>query len=155
EAFRIETRESPLFTRDLVPPFAAIGSAWTSVAIAAPAAEVARAVAAEPGARLTIVNTPDEAVVAGPPEAVDRVVARVGAARTVPLTYDMVAHVPEIGAVRDAWRALHRRPTGRVPGMRFYAAATASWYHADADLCADAITLQALTTLDFPKLVDR
>src|SRR6185436_10035804 len=120
-----------------------------------PVESIARAVTAERGARLTIVNTPDEAVVAGEPAAVDRVLARLAGAIQVPLTYDMVAHCPEVGAVREAWRALHRRPTQPVPGVRFYTAAHDHTYEPDAESAADALTGQAMTTLDFRRVILR
>jgi acyl transferase domain-containing protein/3-hydroxymyristoyl/3-hydroxydecanoyl-(acyl carrier protein) dehydratase/1-acyl-sn-glycerol-3-phosphate acyltransferase len=155
-SFIVDTRGSALFTRGLVPPYEAIGTDWKSVAIAAPVDAVAKAVAAERGARLTIINTADEAVVAGEPAAVDRVVARIGVGRAMPLDYAMAAHCPELAAVRDAWYALHRRPTVDVPGVRFYTAANGGEsYRADADAAARAITAQALTTLDFPKVIER
>jgi acyl transferase domain-containing protein/3-hydroxymyristoyl/3-hydroxydecanoyl-(acyl carrier protein) dehydratase len=153
--FLEETRRSSIFTRDLVPPYAALGQDWTSVTVAAPAGRVADAVAAEPGARLIIINTAEECVVAGEPAAVDRVLALLGGVPAVRGSYDMAVHCPEVESVREAWRALHRRPTRLVPDVRFYSAGSDAWYQPDADSAADAITAQALTTVDFPRVIER
>jgi 3-hydroxymyristoyl/3-hydroxydecanoyl-(acyl carrier protein) dehydratase len=50
---------------------------------------------------------------------------------------------------------LHYRPTHDVPGVRFYSCATQDCYAATPDAAADAMTAQALGTVDFAATVER
>jgi acyl transferase domain-containing protein/3-hydroxymyristoyl/3-hydroxydecanoyl-(acyl carrier protein) dehydratase/1-acyl-sn-glycerol-3-phosphate acyltransferase len=161
-----ESRTGPLFNEALCGPFTALdavwtrrgvtGSRWASYALRAPVEKVCAALAGEPLAHLTIVNAADDCVIGGEAAACERVVAAVGRSRAMPLGYDLAAHAPELEEVRDAWWRLHLRPVQHVPGVRFYTNATnASYVVADSTQPADAITGQALRTLDFPKTIER
>jgi acyl transferase domain-containing protein/3-hydroxymyristoyl/3-hydroxydecanoyl-(acyl carrier protein) dehydratase/1-acyl-sn-glycerol-3-phosphate acyltransferase len=165
DAMVAETHRGTLFTRDLVGEFAAprqawarlgaAGTAWASFSVAAPVEQVRAALADEPLAHLTIVNTPDECVIGGEAAACARVIARLGAERALPLGYEMAAHCPEIEEVREAWWQLHRRETRDVPGVRFYTNATGSSFRPTPEAAADAITGQAVRTLDFPRVIEQ
>jgi acyl transferase domain-containing protein len=102
-----------------------------------------------------IVNAPRDCVIGGEDSACRRVVDRLGGARARPLGYDIAVHCPEIENFRDAWWRLHHRPTRQVEGVRFYTHATRSAYHPDAQSAADALTGQAMGTVDFPALIER
>lgn len=162
------SRTGTAFTQDLVAPFNAARQAWqrqgladadsrtwASYVVAAPLAEVKAALALEPLAHLTIINTVQDCVIGGEAAACARVVQRLGQARTLPLGYDMAAHCPEVEEIRDAWWQLHHRAVQDVPGVRFYTNATGQWFTPTSANAADAITGQAVDTLDFTRTVEQ
>jgi acyl transferase domain-containing protein len=160
-----ESQAGSAFTEDLVGPFEAprrawhclglAGTGWASHVVAASVEDVKAALRDEPLAHLTIINTPEDCVIAGEAEACDRVVARLGRERSIPLGYDMVAHCPEVGEIRDAWWRLHHRAVTDMAGIRFYTNATGTHFRPTPEAAADAITAQALATLDFPRTVEQ
>ena len=164
-----ESRAGTTFTSDLVGAFdaprrawarlgehaASSSGAWTNYSVAAPAAQVLAALANEPLAHLTIVNAPGDCVIGGEAAACARVIEKLGRERALPLGYDMAAHCPEVEQVREAWWKLHRRAVANVPGVRFYTNANNTWYRPTPEAAADAITGQALHTLDFPKTIEQ
>ncbi|MCU0753542.1 MAG: 1-acyl-sn-glycerol-3-phosphate acyltransferase [Xanthomonadales bacterium] len=162
------SRSGTAFTRDLVAPFDAArrawrrqglanaaDSTWASHVVAAPLDEVKAALALEPLAHLTIINTAQDCVIGGEAAACARVVQRLGANRSVPLGYDMAAHCPEVREIRDAWWQLHYRNTQAVPGVRFYTNATGKSFTPSPAAAADAITGQAIDTLDFTRTIEQ
>ncbi|MBK6908315.1 MAG: beta keto-acyl synthase [Rhodocyclaceae bacterium] len=131
---------------------------WESYVVAAPVTEVRALLANEPLVRLTIINTADDCVIGGEAATCQRVVQKIGRERTLSLGYDMVAHCPEVGEIRDAWWALHHRAVSTAPdvrAIRFYTNATGRWYAPSSDAAAEAITGQALDTLDFPRTIEQ
>ena len=72
----------------------------------------------------------------------------------MPLRYELAAHCPEVEEIRDAWWQLHHRPVKDVPNVRFYTSSSNSWFKATSEAAADAITGQALRTLDFARTVE-
>ena len=52
----------------------------------------------------------------------------------------------------EQWRQIHSRTTYPVPGVRFYAHAWNSAYAPTRESAADALTQQALASLDFPAI---
>ncbi len=159
-----ETRSSELFRSVLTGECAAAraawatagvqGDGWQTFAVRATPEEARAALVGEPLARLTIINSPVDCVIAGEGAAVLRVVARLGAERAWSLGYDLIAHAPEIALVRDAWRALHRRATSPAP-VRYYSGGRDGAYAPTDDDAADAITAQAVDTLDFVRVIER
>jgi 3-hydroxymyristoyl/3-hydroxydecanoyl-(acyl carrier protein) dehydratase len=159
-----ESRAGTIFTRQLAGAFDAPrrawerlglrGETWANYIVSAPVARVRAALADEPLAHLTIINTPEDCVIGGEASSCERVLARLGRERALPLGYDIAVHCPELQEIHFEWRALHHRETREVPGVRFYTHATGSWFHPTADAAADAITGQAARTLDFPRLVE-
>lgn len=162
------SRTGTAFTEDLVGAFAAprrawkkLGLAgaetttWASYVIAAPVDEVKAALAGEPLAHLTIINSAEDCVIGGEASACARVVEKIGKERTLPLGYDMAAHCPEVEEIRDAWWQLHHRKVSDVPGVRFYTNATNTWFKPTSEAAADAITGQAVDTLDFTRTIEQ
>ena len=159
-----ESRGGTAFTSDLCGEFNAprrawerlgrSGSTWVNYIVAAPVAIVREALADEPLAHITIINTSDDCVIGGESEACARALERIGTHRALPLGYAMAAHCPEVEEISAAWWKLHHRDTRDVPGVRFYTNATNTWFRPTSKLAADAITGQALRTLDFTKTVE-
>ncbi len=126
---------------------------WATWTVLAPVEEVRAAVAAQKDVHLAIVHTQQDVVISGDAAGCDRVLSAVGRDRAVRLDYDLAVHVPEARAVWDAWWSLHSRPVTPRPDVRFYRSGTS--YTPSRDACADAITEQAMGTLDFRATVER
>lgn len=127
---------------------------WTNWEILAPEGEVEKAIQGEPMVHITIVNAPDDVIIGGRSDGCDRVIEKVGRKKAFFLNNNVVNHCPEIETYENEWRKLHRRPTRNVPGVRFYTAATCSYYHPTADKAAESILGMATRTLDFPQMIE-
>lgn len=127
---------------------------WTNWGLLAPKSEVEKAIQGEPKAHIIIVNTPDDIVIGGSSDACERVIEKVGRKNAYFLNNNVVNHCPEIKTYKKEWRKLHRRPTKKVPGVRFYTGATSAYYHPTADKAAASILGMATRTLDFPQMVE-
>ncbi|GIF63896.1 type I polyketide synthase [Asanoa ishikariensis] len=164
-AMSVDARASGLFTHDLGGDLRAVrrfwarhgitGQRWAGYLVSADAEQVRAMLADEAAVHLTAVCAPGTCVVAGEEEACAAFVARFDPASLIRIQYDLAAHAPELVEVRDRWHALHRRPTTSVPGIRFYRGATGQWYHPTEQTAADAITEQMLSTVDFPKVIQK
>ena len=165
DAMRREIDEAGIYTRELAGEFEAVRRAWgepsdtrvrwTSWRLLAPLDQVRRAVDAEPRVHLTIINAPGDCVIGGEPDGCDRVVDAVGRNRARPLGYDIAVHCPELGELEQTWRNIHRRATREVRGVRFYTHATIDHYRPSEQSACEALTGQALGTVDFPALIER
>ncbi len=155
---------STLFRSDLAGPSDAARRAWglsddepvdwVAGILAAPIAEIRRAVASIPRAYLLIVRTDDEAVVGGRGEAVRRLASAVGA-RLHPLPTVSTLHCEVAREVAGPYRELHLLPTSPPPGVRFYSGAGGRSYPVDRESAADSILDHALNGVDFPAVVRR
>lgn len=164
-AMAADARASELFTHDLGGELRAVrsfwartgiqGDRWAGYILSADPDHVRALLENEPAVHLTAVCAPGTCVVAGEDRATTAFVERFDASSRIRIDYDLVAHAPELADVRDRWHALHRRPTTPAPGIRFYRGATATWYHPTEETAADAITEQMLSTVDFPRLIER
>lgn len=160
-----DTMNSPLFRHQLVGDFSAVrqtwqakglpGERWASYAVSATAGQVGHALQAEAAVHIMAINAPDAYTIGGEEEACARVVARLPPDCAILIQYEIAVHAPDLEPVRAAWHALHFRPTTPVPGMRFYTCGSAHSYEATAEAAADAITEQALGTLDFVGTVEQ
>lgn len=173
DAMYHDTATCGVFTHYLAGDFAAVHAAWerrglpgardaswANWVVGAPVEAVRAAVAAEELVRLTIVNTDGEVVIGGEAAACRRVLDALGAGgaggpAAAPLGYDMTVHCPEVEEIAEHWLELHRRPTHEVDTVRFYTNATGGHFRPTREAAAQAILGQAVTTLDFPRLVNR
>jgi PfaB family protein len=165
DGFREAIAAHGVYTRELAGELRCLRRAWdlaadepvrfTTLRIRAPLARLREALRGEARAHLTIVHGPYDAVIAGDVDSCERVAARAGAAGARALGYDFVMHCPEARVFAEEWRALHRRPTRPVPGVRFYTHATLDSYTPTDDAAADALLGQAMGPIDFPALIER
>ena len=128
---------------------------WRCWRIAAPLAVIEEAVEREERVYVTVVHHYEDVVIGGDTDACDRVIDAVGRQRAMGLGLDMVVHCAPLRPFTEAWRAIHVRDTSNVPDIRFYTNAGNRAYVPSRDAAADAITQQALETIDFPKTVER
>ena len=153
-----EANAGGLFTERIGGRFDVLRAAWDSSSwetwtVLAPVSEVRAAVAAEPKAYLSVIHTDSDCIVAGDPAACERVRDRVGRSRCLRLRYDLVVHVPELGAVSEEWLDLHRREV-TPQAVRIYSAGHGGSYEPSSERCAEAILAQADRTLDFRAVVE-
>ncbi|MBP2323425.1 PfaB family protein [Kibdelosporangium banguiense] len=160
-----DARGSVLFTSGLVGEFEAVrrvwrrlgvdGDRWMNYIVNGPVEDVRVALDGEPAVHLMAINAPDSCVVGGEAAGCERVVRRLGPGRALPLNYEIAVHAPELNEIREQWWHLHHRPTFEVPDVRFYSCATADWYSPTPEAAADALTAQAVSTVDFAATVER
>lgn len=127
---------------------------WETWLVRAPVAAVRSALTGESRVYLTIVNTADDCVIAGDRAACARVLARVGQRSAVPLGYNIAVHCPVVTPFEPTWRKIHTRPTRGAEGVRVYSNFFGGVYTPSDATVADALTGQALQTLDLPKIVE-
>lgn len=129
------------------------GTPWISCRLLAPVEAVKEVLAGLEKVRLTLIFTEKDCVISGSPKACQQVLAAFPGAVFHYLPHAMVVHCPEFLPIQDVWHTLHFRKTYPIEGVRFYSAGPAKVYPADPAKIAEAITRQAETTLDFPRMV--
>jgi acyl transferase domain-containing protein/3-hydroxymyristoyl/3-hydroxydecanoyl-(acyl carrier protein) dehydratase len=103
---------------------------------------------------LLIVNAPDECVLGGLREDLERTLEVLGA-EAWPLEGVPTVHCPIVEPVEEAYRALHRHAVTPPRGVRFYSGVLGRSYELTTESAAESITAQALRGFDFPALIDR
>ncbi len=137
---------------------------WMNYQLSAPVDAVRAAVETEVAqgglVHLTLISSPEDAVLGGDQAACRRVLDALDVTG-VPLDYRMVVHCPQVRDVADAWLDLHRLPTRPEAlerdgaAVRLYSGAKAAPYRPDRESAAQAILAQAADTLDFRRVVRR
>ncbi|PCI37634.1 MAG: beta-ketoacyl synthase [Elusimicrobia bacterium] len=156
-----EINDSGLYARELAGEFRAAQRAWKSKpaprwenwSVRLPVAEVKKALAGEPYAYLMIINAPNDVMVGGEAKALDRVIKKLGRERASLIPFELAIHCSVVKKFAAGWRRLHDRVPHRVSGIRFYTNATNTHYNPSRKKVADALTQQAMETVDFPKTV--
>jgi acyl transferase domain-containing protein/3-hydroxymyristoyl/3-hydroxydecanoyl-(acyl carrier protein) dehydratase len=161
-----DVQDSGLYSRALAGDFEAVRThwglapgeaiAWDNLRVCAPVGAVKMAVAAEPRVYLTIVNSPNDCVIGGDREACRRVLVALGGPPAVPLGHDLAVHCVAVSPFETIWRATHTRPTASPPpNIRFYSNALGGAYEPSEASVAEALTGQALRTVDFPMIIEQ
>lgn len=128
---------------------------WENWVVRATAEDVRAALAGEERCFLAIIAAPQECVIGGERAACARVLGRLGG-QGVPLGHDLVVHCPVTAAWEREWRALHTRPCAPAPArVRLYSNFLDAAYRPTKARVAEALTGQALTTVDFPRMIER
>jgi PfaB family protein len=131
---------------------AADRDAWSAVLIRAPVNEVLAAASAEPGAMVSLVNTPMEAVVAGHPDCVARVAAQVGAT-WMALSPALPLHCAAVASERPLLARLHDLPSRQLTGTRLYSSAGYAPIAQKHGQLNEVIASAYTQPVDFPRLV--
>lgn len=128
---------------------------WTNLHVRAPVAEVIAAVADVPRAYVTIVNSPGDCVIGGAEDACRAVLAALGNPPALPLGHDLAVHCAAVAPFEAEWRRAHDRAAfAPMLPVRFYANAFGGVFEPTAEAVTEALTRQALQTLDFPRIVN-
>ena len=128
---------------------------WRCWRIAAPLHVIEEAIESEARVYVTVVHHYEDVVIGGDGDACGRVIDAVGRQKAIDLGLDMVVHCAPLEPFTEAWHAIHVRDTSKVADIRFYTNAGNRAYVPTRDTAADAITQQALETIDFPKTIER
>ncbi len=127
---------------------------WATWIVKAPREAVEAAIAGEPRLFLTIVNLPDEVVVAGESAACRRLIERLGA-HALRVPYDAVIHAPPAEPLFADFVQLYDHETRPLSEPRFYSAAAEGPLPLERHVLAETLARMTCRPLDFPALVER
>ncbi|MCZ6502148.1 MAG: beta-ketoacyl synthase N-terminal-like domain-containing protein, partial [Gammaproteobacteria bacterium] len=127
---------------------------WQNYRVLAPRDAVRRAVEDEEFVYLTIIQSDRDTVIGGKQSACKAVLQRLGNPDTIPLGHDLAVHCAVVEPFESTWRKLHTRETKVPTGIRFYSNYLDGVYTVSKKKVADALTGQALQTIDFPRIVE-
>lgn len=159
-----DIQESGLYTSALANTFQAVREhwklnpheevVWESHRVRAPAEKVLEAAEGTPRAYVTIVNTPTDVVIGGDAAACQALLKALGSPPSVALGHELAIHCEAVTPWEEPWRRLHTRPSAPVDHIRFYSNYFGGVFQPHETSVADALTGQALQTLDFPHIVE-
>ncbi|MBE0502400.1 MAG: type I polyketide synthase, partial [Desulfuromonadales bacterium] len=127
---------------------------WVLGLIDVPAEKVKQALAGKTRAYLLIINSYRESVIGGDRQQVEALTHEVGG-HFFPLRGVTTVHCPVVEPVAKAYRDLHLFPVTTPQGVDFYSCARGERYHVSTQSAADVILEQALTTIDYTKVIEQ
>jgi PfaB family protein len=153
---------SPLFKTRLFGPKQAVRDAWdiepeddtfwSTYLLKAPEEKVRNLVDQEPRVYLTIVNLPDEVVIAGDGEGCQRIINALGC-HAIKTPFDSVIHNEVVRSEYDTFVKLYTHPIQHIPNVVFYSAAEYAPLEMKADSLAHAIADMTCKPVHLPRLV--
>jgi acyl transferase domain-containing protein/3-hydroxymyristoyl/3-hydroxydecanoyl-(acyl carrier protein) dehydratase len=153
-AFLREIEDCGLYTRVLGGSAEALdGRSWANYRVSASPAEVNDWIAGEPDVFITIVNAPGDVLIGGEVSACERAADRIGRHRCIRLPMEFAVHCAAVQPAAELWRCLHTRPTASIADVRFYSNASGGSYELSAASIGQALTQQAIETVDFPRTI--
>ena len=158
-----DIKASNLYNLSLGGPFLAIQQYWDTKdpvqwdnwRILAPVSEVRKALAKQDRVYLTIINTEFDCVIGGDRSGCQNVLHQFEKAQSIPLGHDIAVHCEAVTPFKDTWYSIHSRPTTQPEGVRFYSNYFGGSYSLTKDSVAEALTGQALGTVDFPRMIQK
>ena len=164
DSLRSDIDATELYRTALAEEFSSVHSAWRlgkdetvewdNFIVLAPVEAVRKAIDTQERAYLTIVQSGGDAVIGGERRAIQSVLKQLGHPDTIPLGHDLAVHCSVVKPFEPIWRKLHTRPTTAPKDVRFYSNYFGGAYEVNKENVADALTGQALNTVDFPKIVE-
>ncbi|MGE0529161.1 MAG: acyltransferase domain-containing protein, partial [Bdellovibrionales bacterium] len=153
---------SPLFRSDLAGEYRAARKAWNlspkenvdwlAGVVSRSAEDVQNVIQGKDKVYILIINSPNECILGGQRRQVEEVVQSLGCGFTA-LAGVSTVHCPIAQVVARPYRELHLLPTKNVANIDFYSGGWGRHYPVSRENAADAITAQAVATLNFPKLI--
>jgi len=153
-----------LFTRELAGHCNAVRNAWNlppdeeidwcAAVVNRPSGLVKKNITGLPYARLLIINTPDQCVIGGKRDHVEKAINRLGC-DAVFLDGIVAVHCDAAMPVADAYENLHIFPTAPPENIRFYSCALERSYELNSRSAASSIRRQAVAGFDFTKTVEQ
>jgi acyl transferase domain-containing protein len=127
---------------------------WRCYRIIHPVAELHTAVARRERVRVLIVHHERDAVIGGDDEICKALIAELGAS-AVPINHDLLVHCVELEPFAQTWYDVHHRTTNTFDTPRLYANAVHGVFTPTADRCAEMLTTQARSMVEFHPTVER
>jgi PfaB family protein len=132
-------------------------SLWSNYLVMADPEAVRTALAREPHAYLTHVNTPRQVVIGGDPAACQRVIAGLRCS-SIRAPFDYALHCEAMASEEEGLMHLHHWPIETIPDLKMYTAADdaalpVAQTSESQDLIARKIAHMLVSPLDFPRLV--
>lgn len=156
--------DSQLYESALAGDFSAVREAWglkpgakvdwENYRVLAPVESVQRVVEKHPRVYLTIIQSDDDCVIGGDRAECETALLELESPKTIPLGHDLAVHCAAVEPFEAAWRDIHTRETQTDQRVRFYSSYLDGVYTPDTAHVADALTGQALQTIDFRKIVN-
>ncbi len=160
-----EIRDSGLYSDALAGNFSAIRAYWqlpasrplhwVNLRIRASIERVRQAITSHQAVYLTIINSPLDCIIGGDAQACAELLKALGHPPAVAVPHELAVHCPVVTPFADTWRRLHTRPSRSRHHPRFYSNYFAGPFIPDRKRVADALTGQALQTVDFPAIIER
>ena len=156
--------ESPLFMTELTGPCHSLRKSWgldpekpfewQVVAVDRAAGVVRPIIEKIPMTRLLIINSPNESVIGGEKESVQKLVKTLGC-NAVTLDGVVTVHCDAVKPVEDEYRQLHLHPVDPPENVRFYSCAWGHAYDLSMENAAESILAQALNGFDFTRTIQQ
>jgi PfaB family protein len=127
---------------------------WGSYILKAPVHEVEIALEKESQVFLTIINTPDEVVIAGKIDACKRLISELGC-HALPLPFNSAIHNPAIQSSYPDFKYLYTHDVQSRSDMQFYSAAGYKPLSLDTGTLSQSMAKMTCNPVNFPKLVNR
>ena len=127
---------------------------WDCYTLRAPATTVADAIREENRVFITIINSPQEVVIAGDPAGCLRVVKKIGC-KSYRLNFDMAIHCDLTRLEYDHLVDLYTLPIGNTTGIKFYSSSCCKAIPIRSKSVAHSIAKAFCQTVDFPRLVNQ
>ncbi|MFM1802892.1 MAG: Polyketide synthase PksL, partial [Planctomycetota bacterium] len=127
---------------------------WLTVVVPKPLDQVKAAISSEPRVNILIIDAPNEVVLGGQREAVERVLRQIKC-RKVPVGIVSTMHSPLALSVREEYLKLHTLAIHDPSPLRLYSAVFGRSYQPTSKNCAEAITGLSYQTVDFVSLVEQ
>jgi PfaB family protein len=161
-------QESPTFREHLSGPLAAVRKYWNlsessddtptrlwdSFTLQATPSRVREAIEGEERVYLTIINSPEEVVIAGEPESCRRVIKRMGC-KHYPLGLELAIHCGPTRLEYDRIVELYTLPVRNNPGIKFYSSSCYKPIPLRSKAVAHSIAKAYSEPVDFPRLVNQ
>jgi PfaB family protein len=156
-------KSSPLFRTQLFGPMNTVRSFWkdedledefwASYILKAPVHEVEIALEKESQVFLTIINTPEEVVIAGKIDACKRIISQL-ACHALPMPFNSAIHNPAIQSSYPDFKYLYTHDVQLRSDMLFYSAAEYKPLSLDTVTLSQSMAKMTCNMVNFPKLVN-
>jgi len=127
---------------------------WASYILKAPREEIVQAVEGYPRAYLTIVNTEEEAVIAGSRASCQEIIQDLDC-HALPMPFDAAIHNPAMSSTYPDFVDLYTHEVQPAPAVHFYSADLYAPLHQNKTALARALARMTCSPVDFPRLVEQ
>ena len=127
---------------------------WECYTVQAPVESVKEAIKGEKRVYLTLINTPDEVVIAGEPQHCLSVIQKLEC-QFFPLKLNLAIHCEPTYAEYDALMELYHLPVAKRPDFKFYSTSCYQSVPFSSKAIAHSIARAFCDPVDFPRLIQR